>query len=273
MKVWINGKITEKDKANIPIDDPALLYGYGIFETILIKNRWPIFWEEHLIRLEKSCSKLGLNMKYASEMLLDGALSIIKINGIVDGILRLTLTGYPNIFMTVKAGTPYDANFYDTGVSVTISNKNCYSNNWLSHHKTASYMEKLLIREDAKKLGFLEAILINEKGNLAEGCASNIFCVYDQVIYTPPIESGILPGVVRDIVINAAEEYNLPIVEKDIPIKQLYNSKEVFLTNSLMGIMPVRNIDNKVYQVVGEKTAKIMNIYEEIIRKDLRKRI
>lgn len=266
MKVWINGEIIKKDKANVSIDDPALLFGYGIFETILIKNSWPIFWEEHLERLEKSCNELGLYMKYNRETLLDGALSLIKINEIVDGILRLTLTGYPNVIMTVKAGVPYDANLYNTGVSVTISDKNCYSNYWLSHHKTASYMEKLLIRKEAKKFGFLEAILINEKGNLAEGCASNIFCVFNQVIYTPPIGSGILPGIIRNVIIKAAREYKVPIIEQDISIKQLFNSEEVFLTNSLMGIMPVKNIDDNVYQVVGKKTATLMKIYEKIVQ-------
>jgi len=264
MKVWFNGRIEDAEKPLIPLNDVALLYGYGLFETILIYNGRPILWEEHIARMIKSAKEFQIEITFDQGALLQGILELIQSNNIEDGSVRVTISGSSNIFMTCKQGKSYDDILYKEGVSLTIAEENRVdSQAWLINHKTTSYMEKLLIKRQQVAAGFLDAILLNEKGNVAECCVSNIFCIKNAVIYTPPISSGILPGVVRGLVWDLLQNPCFKTKEIDFTPEFLLNSQEIFLTNSLMGIMPVKNIDSYSFLVPGELTEKIMKMYKE----------
>ena len=266
MKVWFNGRIEDAEKPLIPLTDVALLYGYGLFETILIYNGRLVLWEEHITRMVKSSGEFQIVLPFDQNCLLQGALDLIKSNSIKNGSIRITVSGSGNIFMSCKQGMPYDDRLYEEGVSLTINKeKKVYSEAWLINHKSTSYMEKLLIKKQQVSAGFFDAVLLNEKGNVAECCVSNIFCIKDKTIYTPPVSAGILPGVVRTLVCKLLQNTYFKIEEMDFTPEFLINSQEVFLTNSLMGIMPVKSIDNHSFLLPGEITEKIMEIYKESV--------
>ena len=264
MKVWFNGRIENAEKPLVPLTDVGLLYGHGLFETLFIYDGRPILWEEHIARMIKSTREFQMDILFDRNTLLQGALDLIQANSIKYGSIRITVLGSGNIFMTCKQGKPYDDNLYKEGVSLTIiKEKKVYSEGWLINHKTTSYMEKLLIKKRQVTAGFVDAILLNEKGNVAECCVSNIFCIKDAVIYTPPVSAGILPGVVRALVCELLQNANFKIKEMDFTPEFLVNSQEVFLTNSLMGIMPVKNIDNSFFPIPSKFTEKIMEMYKK----------
>lgn len=264
MKVWFNGKIENYDKPLISLTDAGLLYGHGLFETLLIHNSKPILWEEHISRMMKSAGEFKIGISYNNEELLHGVLDLIKLNSIEQGSIRITVTGSGSMFITCKKGKPYDDRLYNEGVSLTIiKDKRVNSKAWLINHKTISYMEKLLIKGQQAAAGFFDAVLLNEKGNVAECCVSNVFCVKDAVIYTPPVSAGILPGVVRGLICKLVQNTHLRIEEMDFTPEFLTNSQEIFLTNSLMGIMPVKNIDNCSFPVPAKFTKKVMEIYHK----------
>lgn len=262
MKVWFNGKIEEDNTPLIRLDDYSLLYGCGLFETLLIYNGQPILWDEHMIRMVNSAKKLKMEIPFPVDNLLQEALMLIKINKIDHGSIRITLSGSLNIFMTCKKGKPYNISLYNTGVSLCTMAGLVYSGNWLANHKTCSYMDKLLLKKQQGLKGYFDVIFANEKGNIAECCVSNIFCVKDCRVYTPPITAGILPGIMRDIVL----KLSIPktnIAEIDFTFDYLTGCQEVFLTNSLMGIMPVQRIENHAFKVPGEITTKLTKKYQE----------
>jgi len=265
LKVWFNGRIEDSEKPLISLADPALLYGYGLFETILVYDGRPILWEEHIARMIKSAKEFQIDIPFNPNSLLQGLDDLIQLNGIKHGSIRITVSGSGNIFMTCKQGRPYDDNLYKEGVSLTIAKENRVdSKAWLINHKTTSYMEKLLIKRQQVAAGFFDAILLNEKGNVAECCVSNVFCIKDEVVYTPPTSSGILPGVVRALICELLlRDGYFELKEMDFTLEFLTSSQEVFLTNSLMGIMTVKNIDNYSFAVTGKVTEKIMEIYKE----------
>ena len=264
MKVWFNGKIEDSEKPLIFLADDGLLYGYGLFETLLIYNGRPIFLEDHVARMIKSAEEFNIGIHFAQEDLLQGALDLIQANNIEHGSVRITISGSGSMFMTCKKGKLYDDRLYKEGVSLTTNKeKRVYSKAWLINHKTTSYMEKLLIKRQQVAVGFFDAILLNEKGNIAETCVSNIFCVKDGIIYTPPISAGILPGVVRSLICKLLQDAHFKIEEIDFTLEFLTSSQEAFLTNSLMGIMPVKSIDNYFFSVPGNSTKKIMEIYQK----------
>jgi branched-chain amino acid aminotransferase len=111
--------------------------------------------------------------------------------------------------------------------------------------KSINYLNHIIARLDAKGMGFDEAILMNTRDNIAEGVASNIFLVKDRALVTPSIESGILPGVTRGAIIEISRKLKMPLKEKAVTYKELINADEVFLTNSLVEVLPVVNIDRK----------------------------
>ena len=265
MKVWFNGKIESFEKPLISLDDTALLYGHGLFETLLIYNSRPILWEEHLARMVKSAQEFHIEIPFSKEILLQGAFSLIQANNIKHGSIRITISGSGNMFMTCRKGMPYDDNLYEEGVSLTIAKEKVDSNSWLINHKTTSYMEKLLIKREQAAKGFFDAVLLNDKGNVAECCVSNIFCIKDDTIYTPPVNAGILPGIVRAVVCSLLQNNNFRIKEMDFKHEFLTSSEGIFLTNSLMGVMPVKNIDDYCFPASLKLTKKILEIYREYV--------
>ena len=124
--------------------------------------------------------------------------------------------------------------------------------------KALNYLDNILEYERIIKLGYNEAIFLNEKNFVAEGCTTNIFAVYKNQIITPTIEDGILPGIVRGKIIE-----NFNVIEKNITKEELLNSDEIFLTNSLIGVVKVSELEDKHFKNIVTEKFRIK--YEEII--------
>ena len=128
----------------------------------------------------------------------------------------------------------------------------------MTYIKSLSYNENLYEYNKANKEGFNEVVFLNIYGNIAEGATSNIFIIKDKKIYTPMISDGILPGVVRNWVIE-----NFKVCEKHLNKKDLYSADEVFITNSILGIMKVVQFEEKKYNT--NVVEKIRSEYEQFI--------
>ncbi|MDZ5034103.1 aminotransferase class IV, partial [Clostridium perfringens] len=122
--------------------------------------------------------------------------------------------------------------------------------------KSLNYLDNILERESALKEGYDEVLFLNEKGYISQGTTSNIFIVKDNIEYTPNVRSVLLPGIVRDFIINYYEVY-----EKEITLDEVMESDEIFITNSLLGIMGISKINNKILKE-NKVTIKIREKYE-----------
>ena len=246
--------------------DQGFLYGYGVFETINVGSGKPVFFQEHMERLKKSALLLGLDFEDKSAQALADCERLIKKNQMDKGGLRVTLskgTKKDAIIITARENHYGDESFKQ-GVGICISDYARNEQSLLVSIKSNNYLENLLILNDSKKRGFNEAAFFNTKGYLAEGTMSNIFFIKDQKVYTPSKDNGLLPGIVRDKVIALLGKHKIAVEEGCYTRETLMNADEIFITNSLMEIMPVKQLENLKFQVTGESfTNYLKNLYKK----------
>ena len=261
--VCYNGEILEE--CLVPAEQ-GFLYGYGVFETINIGKGKPLFFEEHMARLKSSAFLVGLNFDENNPQLLADCEKMIKKNQLDKGGLRLTLskgTKKDSILITARENH-YEDETFQQGVSICISDYVRNEQSLLVTVKSNNYLENLLILNDSKSKGFNEAIFFNSKGYLAEGSMSNIFFIKNEKVYTPATDNGLLAGIVRNKVIELLKTYKIPFEEGYYNKEVLMEADEIFITNSLMEIMPVRRVADSEYPVKDESfTNHLKKMYKK----------
>lgn len=214
--------------------DEGLFFGKGVFETILWKDR-PVLLDEHLERLKKSM--VEINLLPLEEKELREYLSKLNIE---NKAVKITVT--PLSIIITEREINYKEEDYNKGMKLTISKVRRNSTSRLCYIKSTCYIENLIEKENAKKLGYDDVIFLNENGYVTETSCANIFIVKNKGIFTPKLEDGLLGGIVRAEIIREFD-----VNEKSITIEDLMQSEEVIITNSLMGAMSIREIDEIKY--------------------------
>lgn len=247
----------ENEKSGIINYDSGFAFGRGLFETILVKKR-PVLLKEHLHRLNNGLSKIGINKFISKEYFMENLKKMQSENCAVK-----IMVSEKNIVFTKREVT-YTDKHYEEGFSLVVSEvrRNPYSR--MTYVKSFNYMDNIIEREIAKKKGFDEVLFLNTDNFVSEGSVSNIFYVKDNKIFTPNIESGLLAGIIREFLINNMKKY-YSIHETKVTLEELLEADGVFITNSLMGVMKVRSINNE--EVNQSKIiSDIRNFYEEFIQ-------
>jgi len=229
--------------------DDGVFFGRGIFETILCKEK-PIYLEEHLQRLKKDMLELNLQPLVEEKFLRDH-LSKLEIK---NKVLKITVTPL-NIIITERE-IAYKNDDYKKGMSLTISKVRRNSTSRLASIKSTCYIENIIEKENAKKLGYDDVIFLNEKGNVTETSCANIFMIKNNEIFTPNSEDGLLKGIIRDKIMK-----KFKVTEKSITIDDLTHSEEVIITNSIMGAMSIKQINETKYN-----SEKFRHIFNENLR-------
>lgn len=240
--------IFNEDKALI---DSGTFFGRGVFETILIKNK-PHFLKEHIERLNDGITKLSLGEHIKSDIVLE-KINEYKLDNLA---LKVVVTEKNIIFSTREL--KYKSDNYEKGFKVKIANNIRNSKSILTYIKSINYLDNLLEYEKANLEGYNEAIFLNENNWLTEGCTTNIFIVKDNNIYTPSEKCGLLNGIIRKYVIDSFNVY-----EKEISKEELLTAEEIFLTNSLVGVIKVSEIKGR--KLKSKITEDIRKTYEEHI--------
>lgn len=252
--VGINGQLMPEHQAMVPALDRGVLYGYGLFETMAIYSGQVLLIDRHLDRLTQAAPKLGLELPYEQGDLISMITRVVAANKIDEGYLRVTLTagsvtpGPPlqgTVFIQARSGIPYTKQQYHNGVAAGICRVRRNDTSPLVYLKTLNYLDNLMAREESRRRGWAEGLLLNTRGLLAEGTASNLFLVLRGRLVTPDLESGILPGIIRQVVLELAGEVALPCEERQVTPEELFKADEAFLTNSLMGVMPLTLVDGR----------------------------
>lgn len=221
---------------HIALDD-GFRFGLGAFETIAVEEKKPVFLDQHLRRLEEALKQLNvIHRDY------DHGEVAAKIRSLGSGskwrrAAVKVIVSEKNLVFSLREN-PYQKESYEAGASLAISGVMRNESSPLTYLKTLNYGDNYLEKARTKAEGYDEVIFLNTGRLLAEGAVSNIFCVKDSVVYTPAISCGLLNGIMRQHVMNMT-----PVKEGAIMEEQLYSCDELFITNSLMGIMPVKSIN------------------------------
>lgn len=235
------------NKKNILLDEGSF-FGKGVFETILWEDR-PIFLKEHIERLKKSMEALSLEPLEEGKLL-----SFLDTLEIKYKALKITVTPL-NIIISTR-DIPYNEESYNRGFDLTLSDVRRNSTSILTSIKSTCYIENILEKEKAVKKGFNDCLFLNEHDYVTETSCSNIFFIKKGIIFTASNDEGLLRGIIRAWILK-----NYDVCEKKISYNELKTMDEVFITNSLMGIMRVNRIDNIVYKE-NKKTKDIMKKYK-----------
>ncbi len=253
--ILINGDLSE-DKIFL---DSGFFFGRGVFETILVKEK-PILLEAHIQRLNKGLNTLNVNKKITEEEVYSG---IQKLN-CKNSVLKIMVSEKNTVISTREL--PYKNSDYERGFSIGLSDvrRNAHSN--LTYVKSFNYVENILERDKIINKGYNEALFLNTEGFISEGAISNIFFIQDGIIFTPKIKCGLLPGIIREFVIQNSLSIGFKIQEGEFTLDRLMEAQGVFITNSVMGIMKVSKIEGKV---INESmvVSKIKRYYDRYIEK------
>ncbi|MDD5510209.1 MAG: aminotransferase class IV [Dehalococcoidales bacterium] len=254
--VYLNGALIPRSRAKVSALDYGFLYGLGLFETMRAYEGQVFRLESHLSRLSRSAELLGIPVIISE--LRDAIRETLEANRLRNARIRVTISAgegkmppnpktcrKPTVLVLAERYQPYPQEVYRRGFRAVISSIRRNSQSPLSGLKSSSYMESLLARQQAGERGGDEAICLNEKGFLAEASMSNIFLVSEGILRTPGEESGILPGITRSVIIELALKLGINVLEEDIRPIELFQAQEAFLTNSLIEVMPLTEIEGK----------------------------
>jgi len=286
--VYLNGSLIPRSRAKISAFDHGFLYGYGLFETMRAYNGKIFMLDRHLKRLYQSAETLGLDRALAGINLERACTDTLKANDLLEARMRLTITrGEAGLFpgtrqdaaatalITATAYTPLPAEAYEKGYKALISALHRDSHSLLSRLKSTSYLLSVLAKKEAENAGMDEALLLNERGTIAEGSISNVFFLAGKELASPPVASGILPGITRGVVMELAASLKIKAFEKEIKVEDLPRFDEAFLTNSVLEIMPLVAIKDREGRTVvigagrpGEITRRLMSAYRDIVKKE-----
>jgi branched-chain amino acid aminotransferase len=286
--VYLNGSLVPSSHAHISVFDHGFLYGYGLFETMRAYHGKIFLLERHLKRLLSSAETIGLASGLAGIDLGRACRETLKANGLEDARLRLTVsngeadafpwTGIsttPTVVVTARSYTPFSAEKYNQGFKIGVASLRRCQQSPISRIKSANSLISVLARMEAVSYGLDEALLLNDRGFIAEGGGSNVFYVKDSGLVTPSLESGILPGITREVVIELADGLGIGVVEGDVSPTELERFDEAFFTNSMIEIMPVVAVRDDTGKMVtigsgkpGEITKQLMAAYREQVEKE-----
>ncbi|MGQ9545802.1 MAG: aminotransferase class IV [Dehalococcoidia bacterium] len=261
--VYLNGKLVPRSEAKLSALDHGFLYGYGLFETMRAYNGHIFRLDAHLTRLRCSAESIGLTHSILTtnegkQSLKAACAATLQANELKDAGIRLTVTAgegdmtpdptgcrAPTVLITVQELNALQPEKYETGFKTVISSVRRNSQSPLSRLKSTCYVENIIARMAARAAGCDEAIFLNEQGYLAEGSMTNIFLVSNGELITPCFETGVLPGITKDAVLEIARNSNFKATERWVELNELLEAQEAFVTNSILELMPLVSVDGR----------------------------
>ena len=261
-KVWMNGELVPWKDANIHIASHVIHYGSSLFEGFRAydtpKGSVIFRLDAHIKRLYNSCKMYRMEIPFTQDQFEKAVIDTIKANDFKECYIRpvvyrgygaLGVDPFPNpidsAILVWEWGQYLGDGALENGVDVKISTWQRMAPNTLPAlaKSGANYMNSQLIKMEAILEGYVEGIGLNASGHISEGSGENIFLVMDGKIYTPSLSASILPGIIRDTVIQLAKDLEISLTEETIPREMLYIADEVFFTGSAVEITPIRSVD------------------------------
>ena len=282
--IWKNGEFIPWADATTHVLSHSLHYGSGVFEGIRCyegEGKSYVFrLMDHMERLVRSCHIAQIPLEYSAADLADATIELIKKNNLPACYIRpIVYRGYGSMGVdptdapveVVIAVWPWGAylgaDALENGISVGVSSWRQRSVNAIppAMKSTASYMNSILAKLEAKAHGYAEAVMLNEQGYVCEGTGENLFIVRDGIISTPPISDGVLEGITRDTVLWLADDLEIPVVEESLTRADLYIADEVFFTGSAAEVTPVGSIDEREIGKPGPITKQLQERFFDMV--------
>jgi branched-chain amino acid aminotransferase len=268
--VWLNGSLVPAGDATVSIFDHGLTVGDGVFETLKAIDGRPFAVRRHLERLHRSAEGLDLRIPFDDEQLRGAMTEVLASGGFAQARVRITVTGgiaplgsergERGATVVVAAGE-LEAADPTTAVCVVPWPRN--ERGAMAGIKTTSYAENVRALAHAKQRGCTEALFENTVGNLCEGTGSNVFVGIGGRLLTPPLSSGCLAGVTRDLLLEVTDA-----IEEDVSMDAFRRADEVFVTSTGRDVQPVHRVDDRAVPAPGPLTRAAADAFAALAAAD-----
>jgi branched-chain amino acid aminotransferase len=279
--VCLNGHIAPEGEVSISVHDRGFLMGDGVYETVALYDGVPYLVPEHLRRLRASAGRLRIPVPYGDEEVVSwigtlgrhnapqgrSAARITLSRGVGDQALPPEKLTSPTLVITAGGRRPPAAEHYRRGVEVIVSRiRRMHRLSLDPLIKSTNLLNSLQARFEAQERGAYDAIFLNLDGAVAEGAFSNVFLIPEEgALVTPGLSEGILGGITRDVVLELARSLGWRTEERRVVPAELESAREVFLTASIMEIMPVVGVEGRGVGTgeIGPGTRALVRVYRE----------
>ncbi|MBI5416232.1 MAG: aminotransferase class IV family protein [Candidatus Omnitrophica bacterium] len=244
--LWLDGKLVAAKPTLLESLTPGVLKAKGVFETMRVANGKAALLAAHLKRMSRGLKVLDLTPPKSFSTIPENIPRLLKVNRLKNARARLMVwqkNGRVHAAIIAEPLSPPTARQYKEGFKAMLTN---------GHRRQTPVPVKSLdyaiFRKSLRKpraAGFDEALLLNSKGELVEGSRANIFLVKDNVLLTPPVKSGCLPGIMRQAVLDRARGLKIRCRLRPLQPRDLFEADEAFVTNALLGVMPLTRLGSK----------------------------
>lgn len=289
---WNGTLLMDKD-AVIPVGDHGFLYGLSLFETMRTYKGQPFRLEQHLERLHEGCRALGIKLSLEAEPLRMHIKEVMHANGLEEAYIRLTVSAgeqgvglptgdylSPTVIVLAKPLPDLPSSLYEQGKPLQLLRIRRNTPEGEIRFKSGHYMNNILAKRElmqyeSAKLG-AEGLLFTAEGDAAEGIVSNIFAISEHTLFTPPIHTGILPGITRAVTIEIAKQLGIPVAERTFGREMLlHECDELFITTSVQELVPITAVWDEANHLVqvgsgkaGPLTIRLLEAYRSIAWKE-----
>ena len=282
MKIWLDGKLVDRDEAKVSVFDHAILYGDGCFEGIRFYSGKVFRLQEHIERLFNGMRYLMIDLPWSFDEVCKATEETVAASGMSDGYIRLVVTRgvgdlglnprncpAPSMFIIVEDIALYPKEMYENGLSlITSSYRRPDPDAICQQVKSLNYLNSISAKLEAVQQGAGEALMLNERGNVAECTGDNIFIVSKGVVMTPPLTESALGGITRHAVVDICAELGIPCEERVMNRYDVLSADECFLTGTAAEVIAVSSLDGRTIGTghAGPVTMRILARYKELVR-------
>ena len=268
--IYLNKTMVEATKARVAPVSSAMLYGRGVFTTVAIYDTNPFLWSKHWQRLTAHAAKLDIDHSGCTEKGVGDAMKkLLAFNQVKDGRARVIMlarsgrdvwrtkpSGGKKTDLLIMTGDPPKAP--PNGLSLAVSPFRTNTFSPITGIKSLNYLANVLAWEEAQSRDFDEAVVLNERGEIASATTANLFWVKDGTLHTPTLSTGAMAGVTRECVIDIATKHFIPLLEGIYEISDLTDADEIFLTSAALGVAPVTTFDFRRYAVEARSVTGVI---------------
>ncbi len=280
MKVYINGKYYDENDAKVSVFDHGFMYGDGIFEGIRLYNKNVFRLPMHMDRLFRSAKAIMLDLPWTKQEIADAVCDACRTNNLTDGYIRLIISrgkgklglspftcSDPQLIIIADQIQLYPNETYEKGLkAITVPTRRNSHAALPPMVKSLNYLNNILAKIEAYKLGYQECLLLNNEGYVAECSGDNVFIVFEDKLITPPVSCGSLGGMTRRAVLDVAKRLGIEVVEKPLARFDVWTADECFLTGTAAKLIPLVELDGRSIGdgKPGPITKKLLHGFNEI---------
>jgi branched-chain amino acid aminotransferase len=273
--VFHNDRILPLAQVRLSPGQAGLLNGWGLFSTVRVSEGVPFALERHWNRLARDADRIQLPLPHGLDAIREAVHRVIVANHVQSGCIRIYfIYNRVSIWHSDEPFPAVDLIILSTDLPVrlgptqlAVMSDGRHAANPLTGTKVTAWLNNVWHAEQARREGFEDALLLNERGEVAECTAANVFCVQAQEVFTPPASSGCLLGVTREILLEIAPKFGVPISERSFSLNELYRADEVFISSTTRNVQPVARVADRAYPAVpGSVTERLARLMSEYVR-------